>query len=213
MPHPMQLCKERLATCTPAAPPGVRVVRKHHLLVRISHWLNVPILLGLIISGISIYWASPVYQRDPDQQTGPSDYLADVGIWVCTHLPGTRDCASRPDWIYSHISLGPSMLAPALRLQHWCCAYLFMLNGLVYLAGILLGGEWRALLPQLGDARGAVKMAAHYAGRPLAIVRRQSRKPPRQTGKYNPLQRLAYFSIPIAGLLSLLTGWAIHKPM
>jgi hypothetical protein len=42
---------------------GVLVVRKHHFLVRWSHWLNVPILLGLILSGISIYWASPVYQH------------------------------------------------------------------------------------------------------------------------------------------------------
>jgi cytochrome b subunit of formate dehydrogenase len=35
-------------------PPGVRLVRKHHLLVRVSHWLNVLLLAGLIVSGISI---------------------------------------------------------------------------------------------------------------------------------------------------------------
>src|SRR5882762_10347145 len=46
--------------------PGVLVVRKHHFLVRWSHWLDVPILLGLILSGISIYWASPIYQHKPD---------------------------------------------------------------------------------------------------------------------------------------------------
>jgi hypothetical protein len=45
---------------------GVRVVRRHHLLVRCSHWLNVPILLGLILRGLSIYWASPVYHHQPD---------------------------------------------------------------------------------------------------------------------------------------------------
>ena len=50
--------------------PGVLVAKKHHLLVRWSHWLNVPILLGLIVSGISIYWASPVYQHKPDLNTG-----------------------------------------------------------------------------------------------------------------------------------------------
>jgi hypothetical protein len=33
----------------------VLVVRKHHFLVRWSHWLNVPVLIGLILSGISIY--------------------------------------------------------------------------------------------------------------------------------------------------------------
>src|SRR5438309_8655149 len=50
--------------------PGVLVVRKHHFLVRWSHWLDVPILLGLILSGISIYWASPIYQHKPDPNTG-----------------------------------------------------------------------------------------------------------------------------------------------
>jgi hypothetical protein len=43
-------------TSTLPEQPGVLVVRKHHFLVRCSHWLNVPILLGLILSGISIYY-------------------------------------------------------------------------------------------------------------------------------------------------------------
>ena len=202
---------ELIATCAPAPQPRVRVVRRHHVLVRFTHWANIPLLLGLIVSGISICWASPIYQHNPNPQTGSFDYLADAGIWVCAHLPGARDCASRPDWIYNHISLGPHRLAAAVRL-HWFCAYLFMLNGLVYLAGVLLGSEWCALLPRLSDARGAVKMAAYYAGTPLAILQRQPRKPPRQITKYNPPQRLAYFSIPIAGLLSVLSGWAVHKP-
>src|SRR6266404_7460247 len=47
------------STSTLLDKPGVLVAKKHHLLVRWSHWLNLPILLGLIVSGISIYWASP----------------------------------------------------------------------------------------------------------------------------------------------------------
>src|SRR5207237_1987756 len=47
VPCSMQLDKERNATSTPECKAGVRVVRRHHLLVRCSHWLNVPILLGL----------------------------------------------------------------------------------------------------------------------------------------------------------------------
>jgi thiosulfate reductase cytochrome b subunit len=174
--------------------------------------LNIPLLLGLMVSGISIYWASPVYRHNPNPQTGSIDYLADTGIWICAHLIRAHGCANQLDWIYNHAGLGPSMLAPALRL-HWCCAYLFLLNGFIYLAGILSGGGWRALLPRLTDARGAVKMAAYYAGRPLTILRRQPSKPPRQSTKYNPLQRLAYFSVLITGFLSGLTGWAIHKPI
>jgi thiosulfate reductase cytochrome b subunit len=200
------------ATCTPALQPRVRVVRKHHPLVRVSHWLNIPLLLGLIVSGISIYWASPIYQHTPNPQTGNFDYFGDAGIWICAHVPGLHGYASPPDWVYNHISLGPYMLAPAMRL-HWCCAYLFMLNGLVYLAGVLLGGEWRSLLPRLSDIRGVPRMAGYYLGAPFAILRRQRRTHPRFNTKYNPLQRLSYFSIPVAGLISVLTGWAIHKPM
>jgi hypothetical protein len=48
--------KEAISTSTLPEQLGVLVARRHHFLVRWSHWLNVPILLGLILSGISIYW-------------------------------------------------------------------------------------------------------------------------------------------------------------
>jgi len=51
VPHSTQLDNERIATGTPESEAGMLVVRRHHLLVRCSHWLNVPILLGLILSG------------------------------------------------------------------------------------------------------------------------------------------------------------------
>jgi thiosulfate reductase cytochrome b subunit len=204
--------RDDAAARTPAAQPRVRVVRKHHLLVRVSHWLNVLLLAGLVVSGLSIYWASPVYQHEPDAQTGSFDYLADAGVWICAHVPGLRSYPSPRDWIYNHISLGPYMLAPALRL-HWLCAYLFMLNGLVYLAGLWLGGEWRSLLPRAGDLRGSLKMTGYYLSTPFSILARGRRPRPSFVTKYDPLQRVAYFAVPVAGFLSVLTGWAIHKPM
>jgi hypothetical protein len=45
-----------MATSAPESEAGVLVVRRHHLLVRCSRWLNVPILLCPILSGMSIYW-------------------------------------------------------------------------------------------------------------------------------------------------------------
>jgi thiosulfate reductase cytochrome b subunit len=192
--------------------PCVLVVKRHHILVRWSHWLNVPLLLGLIISGISIYWSSPIYQHKPDPITGNFDVAADIGNWICAHIPGQRHYASPPDWLYNHMSLGPGMLAPALRL-HWFCAYLFMLNGTVYVAGLLMGGGWRSLLPRRTGLIDALKMFRYYFGFPFAkLTRRQWPHPPFDT-KYNALQRAAYFSIPVAGFLSVATGWAIHKPM
>jgi thiosulfate reductase cytochrome b subunit len=192
--------------------PCVLVVMRHHILVRLSHWLNAPLLLGLILSGISIYWASPIYQHKPDPTTGNFDVAADIGIWICAHVPGQDHYASPPDWIYNHMSLGPGMLAVALRF-HWLCAYLFMLNGAVYVAGLFMGGGWRSLLPRATDLVDALRMFRYYVGFPFAKLTRRQWLHPRFTTKYNALQRVAYVSVPVAGFLSVATGWAIHKPM
>jgi len=212
VPRSMQLHEERVATSAPECQAGVLVVRRHHLLVRCSHWLNVPILLGLILSGVSIYWASPVYQHKPDPLTGNVDPLGDVGGWICAHVPGLHQYSSPPDWVYNHISLGPGLLASALRL-HWLCAYLFMLNGFVFVVGLAIGGAWRSLLPRRTDLRDALKMFRYYTGLPLAVLTRRTWPHPRFQTKYNALQRTAYFSVVVAGLLSVFSGWAIHKPM
>jgi thiosulfate reductase cytochrome b subunit len=103
------------------------------------------------------------------------------------------------------------MLAFALRF-HWLCAYLLMLNGLVYLAGLCLGGGWRSLLPRFSDARGILQMVRFYLSLPYTVLARRQPIHPRFRTKYNPLQRLAYFAVPLAGFLSVATGWAIHKP-
>src|SRR5215471_8370797 len=142
---------ETMTTGAQAPKPRALVIRRHHPLVRISHWLTIPLLLGLILSGISIYWASPVYKHRPDPVSGSVDPLADIGVWICAHVPGLQQYNSPPDWVYNHISLGPHMLAAALRL-HWLCAYLFMLNGLVFVIGLLMGGGWRALVPRRADS-------------------------------------------------------------
>jgi thiosulfate reductase cytochrome b subunit len=201
-----------MGTSAPESQSGVLVVRRHHLLVRCSHWLNVPILLVLILSGMSIYWASPVYKHKPDPMTGNSDLFADAGIWICAHVPGLHHYGSPPDWVYNHLSLGPGMLAVSLRL-HWLCAYLFMLNGLVSVTGLVLGGGWRSLLPRRTDLRGATGMLRYYVGVPIANLMHRTWPHPSFKAKYNPLQRLAYFSVAVAGFLSVLTGWAIHKPV
>jgi thiosulfate reductase cytochrome b subunit len=191
--------------------PTLTVVVQHHPFVRISHWLNVPILLMMILSGLSIYWASPVVKHAPDPRTGNRDYFADVGYWAVAHVPGQRAFANPRTWFYDHFSLGHGMLAEALRL-HWLFAYLFMANGLLYLAGLALGRGYRALVPRPADAGGAISMMRYYAGVvPAKIFRRPWPHPPRRE-KYNALQKLGYFSMPVAGALAIATGWAMHKP-
>src|SRR5262247_1023034 len=145
----------------PAAGATMRVVPKHHGLVRLSHWVNVPLLLGLIASGLSIYWAAPVFHHPPDPVTGSRDYLRDLGIAVAGAL---HDKGGDPRmWIYDHFGLGAQHLAIALRL-HWALAYFFMLNGLLYLIGLAAGGGWRGLLPRRADIGDALRMMRFYLG-------------------------------------------------
>ncbi len=200
------------------------VAAKHHWLVRWTHWANVPILLGMGLSGLSIYWASPVYKHHADA-AGNEDYFADIGLWVARHEPWRHSYGSPDSWIdantaaghysttwfYDHFSLGPGMLAEALNI-HWIFAYLFMLNGLLYLVGLGLGGGYKSLLPRRTDLKDAARMQIYYLGLPFAKLLRRPWPHPHITTKYNALQRLAYFSMPVMGSLSVLTGWVIHKP-
>src|SRR5580698_3466031 len=72
----------------------------------IIHWCALPLLLGLILSGISIYWSSPIFQHATDPTTGNFDDAADIGIWLCAHVPWMHNYGSPPDWVYNHFSLG-----------------------------------------------------------------------------------------------------------
>jgi len=186
----------------------VRVVVKHHPLVRLSHWLNVPLLLGLIASGLSIYWAAPVFRHAPNPVTGAHEYVQDVGLAVATTLHDRGGGG----WIYDHFSLGIRQLALALRF-HWALAYLFMLNGAIYAIGLAAGGGWRALLPRRSDVGEALAMIRFYLGViPMALLRRPWPHPPIRT-KYNALQRAGYLSMPIFATFAILSGWAMHKPV
>lgn len=162
--------------------PEVTEAKKHHALVRIAHWLMLPLLIGLIMSGLSIYWASPVYGRG----FSPS--------------------------FYDRYSFGRQILAVGLGL-HWFFAYFFMLSGVLYLIGLIAGGGWRALMPRRGDFSQSLAMVRYYSG---VIPMRLRRKPwphPEIDAKYNALQRGAYASIPLFGLIAVASGWAMHKPV
>jgi thiosulfate reductase cytochrome b subunit len=186
----------------------VRIVRKHHVLVRVTHWAHFPLLLGLIVSGLAIYWAAPVFRHAPTPGNPRGDYLADVG----RALAGVFGTSGDPrNWLYERVSLGPQLLANALRL-HWLFAYLYMACGALYLLGLVRGGGWRALLPRRGDPAEALLMLRYYAGViPHALARKPWPHPP-IAGKYNALQRTAYLAMPCVGLLVVLSGWAMHKP-
>src|SRR6266508_1534269 len=169
---------------------AVSVADKHDGLVRLAHWVHVPLLLGLIATGLAIYWAAPVFHHAPAPGNPRGDYLVDAGRALASFFGGRGDPRH---WVYDRLSLGPAQLANALRL-HWLLAYLYMACGALYALGLARGGGWRALLPRATDPAESLAMIRYYLGVvPHALARKPWPHPP-VAGKYNALQRAAYFT-------------------
>lgn len=88
---------------------------------------------------------------------------------------------------------------------HFALAWLFIANGLVYVAYLAISGEWRELVPQRGSLREALRVVAHD----LHLMK----EAPAKTGKLNGAQRIAYTGVLLLSLLTTVTGIAIWKPV
>jgi thiosulfate reductase cytochrome b subunit len=120
--------------------PASKGKRAQPFLIRLAHWLNVPLLLLMAGSGLQIFVAYPalgsrgdLYRWYPFQLVPPPKW-ARFGGW----LAGARH------W---HFALG----------------WFLVLNGLVYLLYMFTRGEWRRrfFLPAR-DATNAILMFAYY---------------------------------------------------
>jgi len=91
------------------------------------------------------------------------------------------------------------------RHWHFAIAWFLIANGVFYLAFMFASGEWRRrmFLPRR-DTAGALAMFKFY-------LRIRKTPPPHEF--YNGLQRLAYTSALIFGLVMVLSGLAIYKPV
>jgi thiosulfate reductase cytochrome b subunit len=156
------------------------LVKRHHGIVRLAHWLNAIVLVGMIASGLQIYGAFSHF--------GPRG----------EPYPNPFDGRSLPAWS----RLG-GWLAGGLN-WHFALAWPFVITGLVYLGFLAWTGEWRALLFRPRDVGPAIQMQLYY-------LRLRRTHPPQ--GKHNALQKGAYTFIVVLGALSVLTGFAIYKPV
>ncbi len=156
-------------------------MKRHHAVVRVTHWVNVVALTIMVGSGLRIFNAYPAFARR--------------GETFCCY-----PFADKP--IPASLTFG-GWLAGA-RNWHFAMMWVLVVNGLVYLGFIYLHGEWRDLVPRRGIVRDAWEMVKFYL-----TVRKDH---PRQ-GKHNALQRLAYFSMPLVGVMAVVTGIAIWKPV
>ncbi|MEP6686704.1 MAG: cytochrome b/b6 domain-containing protein [Gemmatimonadales bacterium] len=117
---------------------GPQLVKRHHGIVRLAHWLNAVVLLGMIGSGLQIYMAF--------RHFGPRGQP----------YPNALDGTSLPDWA----RLG-GWLAGGLN-WHFALAWPFVITGLVYLGFLAWSGEWRFLLFRPRDVGPAIQMQLYY---------------------------------------------------
>lgn len=158
-----------------------KVLKKHPLAIRWFHWINFPVLAIMIWSGLLIYWANSVYKISIGNTTIINFFSKD--FYKALNVP-------------QHLAKGMSF--------HFVFAWLFVINGIIYVTYTIFSGEWRYLLPNKKSFKEAWQVLLHD----LHIKKYQ---PPQQ--KYNAAQRIAYTAIVFMGIGSVLTGLAIYKPV
>lgn len=200
-----------------SSPLVIERVYRHRLPVRISHWLNVPFLIILIMSGLQIFNAHPALywgdRSDRDRpllsirpvQTDDGDIKGVTTVlgyrFETTGVLGYSDGSGRafPAW-----ATIPSAKWLAMGRQwHLFFAWLFVINGLIFTAYALAsrhvtrdlaptGMDWRSIGKSLKD---------HLVFRhPIGEEAR----------RYNVLQKLAYATVLfLLGPLIVLTGLAM----
>jgi thiosulfate reductase cytochrome b subunit len=112
---------------------------RHHLVVRVTHWVNALVLPIMIASGLRIFNAYPAFARKGE-------------TFCCYPFEGR----AIPSWL----TFG-AWLAGA-RHWHFAAMWILVANALVYVAFIYLHGEWRDLVPRRGALRDAWQMVRFY---------------------------------------------------
>lgn len=114
---------------------------KHPRAIRWMHWINFPLLVIMIWSGLRIYWSNDVYEIR-------------VGGVTYFHF--------FPDWFYHTFDL-EFALATGMA-YHFAFMWFFAINGFLYVLYTFLSGEWRHLLPNRDTPREAWHTVLHDLG-------------------------------------------------
>jgi thiosulfate reductase cytochrome b subunit len=207
-----------IATSSPAK----RVVFRHSAIVRVTHWVNVVCVLFLLMSGLQIFNAHPhLYWGEVstfDAQNRPINTLLSIGSR--THPDGSREgfvSLFGGDPIETTGFLGLSRYQGELvargfpawmtlptgrdlatgRLWHFFFAWVFVINGLVYVVYGLAGRHfWRDFVPSRDQWRSFGRTVLDHLR--LRFHHGDAR--------YNILQKLAYIVAVLALIVMVLTG-------
>ncbi len=157
------------------------LVKRNHWVIRLTHWINVVVIVIMAGSGMRIFNAHPAFARPGEQFP--------LNPWEGHPIPAALTFGA---WL------------GGARHWHFAAMWLLIANAALYIGFLALHGEWRDIAPRRGDAHRAIEMLRFYL-----FVRRDH---PRE-GKHNTLQRTTYFLMPVLGLIIVLSGLAIWKPV
>jgi thiosulfate reductase cytochrome b subunit len=167
----------------------IMLEKKHPLAIRWMHWVNFPVLFTMIWSGLLIYWND----SDNAYQHPHAVYRIGAGSLTLVRL--------FPPWFWKAIN-APYRVTEGLG-YHFFFMWIFAINGILYVTYLLLSGEWRLLVPERRSIRDAIQVT-------LVDLHLRTGLPPQK--KYNGAQRIAYTTVILMGLGSLVTGLSIYKP-
>jgi thiosulfate reductase cytochrome b subunit len=199
-----------------------RSVYRHSIVVRVTHWVNVLCMVVLLMSGLQIFNAHPALYLgeistfdDPiflmGTMRGPAGDPVGVteigdtrfettGLFGLSEANGRLASRGFPSWLtlpsYQDLATG--------RRWHFFFAWLFVLNGLVYVGYSLAVGHWRGLVPSGGQLR-------HIGAsiREHLLLRFPKGEEARS---YNVLQRLAYLGIIVVVVPALILAGLTMSP-
>jgi thiosulfate reductase cytochrome b subunit len=185
------------------------VIYRHSVAVRLTHWINVLCLTLLLLSGLqlfnfhpALYWGNYGYRGVPtvlsisgevDQETRQpvgttqiGDYSFDTTgiLGVSYDSNGQAHGGAFPRWA----TLGTDLAVT--RDWHFLMAWLFVINGTIYLLfGVFSGHFRRDLAPSAGELRPRHVLRDIWNHLRLRRARGEAAK------RYNLLQKLAYLLV------------------
>ena len=160
---------------------------RHPLPVRLTHWINVVCLVFLLMTGLQILRAHPhLYWGLASTFDDPWLSFPNIPGWMT--LPSWRDLAIGRNW-------------------HFFFAWIFVINGLIYLAYALISGRVRRLMePSREEWRHIPDSVVEHA---------RLRFPEGEAARtYNVIQKLTYLIVLLVLLpLMFATGLAMSPGM
>jgi thiosulfate reductase cytochrome b subunit len=217
---------EGLPAARPAPAKGRKVmIARHGVIVRVTHWINAISLLFLLLSGLQIFNAHPSLYWGQQSNFGHGwlsmgAYASGGTLHGVTKIgPALFDTtgflgASQDHGVWTSRGFPAWLTIPSARFLalgrrwHFFFAWLFAVNGAVYIASAVLSGHLRRdLAPTLGELKPRHLLLEIWNHIRLRFPKGEDAR------RYNVLQKGAYLGV-VLGLLPLmvLTGMTM-SPM